>query len=175
MKKWLWAAGIGLICAVWGLTMLAGCTQKPAASSEPEVSLDVISVPPPLDIDLSAMLTLEQVSSAVGVEMEGPQMLDDGTTAHYASGDALTTVDIHLDEVERAVYDTRLDSMKAVDEAMQAVPNLADDAWWSAETKELVLYGKGYMFSVLVDIAQAGSEDCLVAARQLAALLLEKL
>ncbi len=164
----------GIILAV---TALAGCDRQPAASSEPADDFGVISVPPPLDVDLSSLLTLEQVSAAAGVTMQGPQILENGATVYYLSEDARTTVNIHLEKVERTVYDTQIEVMQSVATEMQAVPNLdpAEDAWWNPETKELVLYGKGYMFSVCADLADESAEDCLVASRQLTALLLEKL
>ena len=112
---------------------------------------------------------------AATTEVTGPQIYEE-VTAHFESEDALTTADITLNEVTREVFDVQLAVIRETYTDLEEAPNLADAAFWSQENKELILYGKGYMASIVVDIHGVSEDNAnLLGARQLASLVLDKL
>ena len=144
-------AALCLLLASLLAAALAGCHQPAATSSDGGESLGLISVPPLLSVDMATLLTAQQVSDALATEVTGPQIYEE-VTAHFESEDALTTADITLNEVTREVFDVQLAVIRETYTDLEEAPNLADAAFWSQENKELILYGKGYMASIVVDI-----------------------
>ena len=154
---------------------MAGCRKPTVPSSDGGESLGLISVPPLLKVDMAALLTARQVSDALAAEVTGPQIYEE-VTAHFESEDALTTADVTLNEVTREVFDVQMAVIRETYTDLTEAPNLADAAFWSQENKELILYGKGHMASIVVDIHGANEENAnLLGARQLASLVLDKL
>ena len=126
MKNWKRFV-VGLTGAL--LVLTTGCGQEqtdPAPDEVPDVT-----VPPVIDVDVSQLLTTEEVASALGVESVSVQMYEEGLWAHYATEDGLTTADIHIDKCERSMFDLILSQYANLQEA----PNLGDVAQWSPETK----------------------------------------
>lgn len=151
------------------LVLMTGCSQgetDPAPDEIPEVT-----VPPVIDVDVSQLLTTEEVASALGAESVSLQIYEEGLWVHYATEDGLSTVDVHIDKCERSMFDLILSQYADLQEA----PNLGDAAQWSPETKELLAYGRGYSIVVVSDIPSAQQDTLLVASRQIAARLLENL
>lgn len=167
-------AALCLLLASLLAAALAGCHQLAATSSDGGESLGLISVPPLLSVDMATLLTAQQVSDALATEVTGPQIYEE-VTAHFESEDALTTADITLNEVTREVFDVQLAVIRETYTDLEEAPNLADAAFWSQENKELILYGKGYMASIVVDIHGVSEDNAnLLGARQLASLVLDK-
>ena len=161
--------GIGLLAALAALT-LSAC--QPGGGAESSATAPTTATAPPLlDVDVSTLLTPEQVGAAVGVEVGEAQVMDEGTIVHFASADAQTTAEVSLKKCERATYD----ETRAMYEDAADAPNLGEAAMWSPSFQQLLVYGKGYMISVVTDIAGKDAEASLVAARQLAVLTLDKL
>lgn len=174
LKKLVAGAASCLLC-LGLLAGLAGCQEAPApVSSDP--GPDLVSVPPPLSIDMTTLITAEQASQAVGAELAGPEVYEDGTWLHFASEDAQTTVDVHLNETTRELYDTQVELIKeSVGDGWEEAANLGETALWLPDNQELLVYTEGYMLDVSVDSPEKEGEEELVAARQIAALVLEKL
>lgn len=166
MKNWKRFV-VGLTGAL--LVLTTGCGQEQTDPAPDEVPY--VTVPPVIDVDVSQLLTTEEVASALGVESVSVQMYEEGLWAHYATEDGLTTADIHIDKCERSMFDLILSQYANLQEA----PNLGDVAQWSPETKELLAYGRGYSMVVVSDIPSAQEDTLLVASRQIAACLLERL
>lgn len=174
LKKLVAGAASCLLC-LGLLAGLTGCQETPAPVSS-DAGPDLVSVPPPLSIDMTTLITAEQASQAVGAEVAGPEVYEDGTWLHFASEDAQTTVDVHLNETTRELYDTQIGLVKeSYGDGWEEAPNLGETALWLPEYQELLVYTEGYMLDVSVDIPEEGAEAALVAARQIAALILEKL
>lgn len=128
-------------------------------------------MPTLLNVEITGLLTTGQVGAALGAEVGDPQEYESGTVAHYSSADSQTTAEISLKECGRDIYDA---TVPLYEDAVET-PNLGEAAVWSAGMKQLLVYGKGYMLSVTADIAEKDTDACLSAARQMAALILEKL
>lgn len=148
---------------------LSGCKKNQTTSSSETVTAD--TVPTLLNVDVSKLLASDQVSAALGVTVGNPDIYDSGTTAHYATSDEKSSAEISLMECDRAKYDTTV----ALYSDAADTPNLGDAAKWSADNKQLLIYGKGYMICVTVDVDGKNSDTLRVAARQLGALVLDKL
>lgn len=155
-----------LLTSIW----LSGCKKNPTAPVSSETDA-FDTVPTLIDIDISKLLTSEQVSSALGVTVGEPQIYDSGTSAYYATEDEKSSAEISLMECDRDTFDTTV----ALYSDAADTANLGEAAKWSAQNKQLLLYGKGYMISVTADVDGKSSEALLVAARQLGALVLDQL
>ena len=170
-KKWLRAIAAGAISLILTLPLTA-CGQKEAASSAP-VSFDgTESIPPLIDVDLATLLSVEEVSDAIGREAEAPEVYELGTLVQYLSLDRTIAVNIQLESCTPEVFDVTVHTLYS---DLIDAPNLGDIAYWSGENRQLVLYGRGYMIGVNVDITDGREEDQLAQSRQLAGLILEKL
>ncbi len=167
MSTMLLTAGVLLLSAV----SLPGCGNKAESSSAPPTPTTTATMPTLLNVEITGLLTTGQVGAALGAEVGDPQEYESGTVAHYSSADSQTTAEISLKECGRDIYDA---TVPLYEDAVET-PNLGEAAVWSAEMKQLLVYGKGYMLSVTADIAEKDTDACLSAARQMAALILEKL
>lgn len=149
---------------------LSGCKKnQPAPVSSETVTPD--TVPTLIDVDVSKLLTPEQVSSALGVAVGDPQIYDSGTSAYYATEDEKSSAEISLMECDRDKFDSTVALYSdAVDTA-----NLGEAAKWSAQNKQLLIYSKRYMISITADVDGKSDDSLLVAARQLGTLVLGQL
>lgn len=167
-----------LIAGICLLFLAGGCQGAGTSSaSSDEYEGLVYSVPPALDVQIASLLTAEQVSQTIGVTVGEPALYEDGTWAQYTTDDRLTSVDVHMSKVSREVYDMQTAEIKETYPGRCVdAPNLGETAFFNTETQELLTYGKGYMIGVVVSLDKAGTDNAqLLAARSLAALLLEKL
>lgn len=166
MKGWKHGIAAMLLMLTLLLSACAGETvpDTPENSHTPEVA------PPALSVELKNLLTVEQVGDAIGDAVGEPQMWEDDTWAHYTATDSATTVDISMDEVSRAVFDGLIGLYPHKTEA----PHIGEVSWWSPDSKELLTYESGVMFSVQVHYADETDEDMLLmATRHLTAMLLD--
>jgi hypothetical protein len=162
------AVGLAGLLLAAGLT---GCSEGKPADEPSSSTLTTVSVPPAIDVDIIQLLPAEQVASVLGVESVTSQIYEEGTWVNYASDDRLTTADIHLNKCDREVYDATLSLYTDLAEA----PNIGDTGSWSPSTRELLVYGQGYMIGIVTDKPEADDDNLLVASRDLAARLLEAL
>lgn len=161
--------GVAVI-ALCLLLLTAGC-QRGKDSSEPSGTATTGTVPSLLDVDLSTLLTSEQVGTALGVAVGQPELLEEGTHVRYSSEDLATYAEIGMMSGTREIYDATVAYYSdAADSA-----NLGEVAKWSAQTSQLLVFGKGYLISVTAAKPDQSADGLLVAARQIAALILEKL
>ena len=167
-KRRLFALAAG--CLLLPALLFSGCGQaEEGVSSAAPTTAE--TAPPMLSVDITALLSAEEVGDALGVEVGQPESYESGTIAHYSSADLQTTAEISLKEGERAMYDS---TVAMVEDAVDS-PNLGDAAVWSPQFQQLLVYGQGYMLGITVDIADKSADECLTAARQMAVLLLERL
>lgn len=170
-RKRLRGAVLGTVLLALPVLAFSGCEKAEEDTPSSTVPTTTETAPPMLDVDVTSLLTVAEVSDALGVEVGEPQSYDAGTVAHYASADAQNVAEISLRECSRDIYD----STAALYEDAVDSPNLGDAAVWSPQSKQLVAYGQGYMLSVTADIQGKSADECLTAARQMALLILERL
>lgn len=158
---------VALFSSLW----LSGCMKKSESSvSSSEVEVEP-TVPPLLNVDISTILTKDQVSSALGVTVGEPQIYDSGTSVNYSTDDAKSSAEISMMECDKNKYDETVNKYSDAADS----PNLGESAKWSPQNKQLLTYKSGYMISVTVDVEGKSGDSLLLSARQLAALVLEKL
>ena len=152
------------------LLLWTACGSKPDTSGN-DTSEPIGTAPPMLPIDITTVITREQVSTALGTAVGEGETFEDGTALYFASDDAQTHAEIHMMECSRDIYDaTAVMYADAV-----GAPNLGEIAIWSETSKQVILYAKGYMISVTADIPNKTSDELLVAARQMALSIIEAL
>jgi len=129
--------------------------------------------PPPtlLAVDLKTLLTATQVEAALGEPVGDAELYERDTVICYRTADLQSSAEMALQTGSREAYDVTV----ALYEDAVVAPNLGEVAHWSAQTNTLLTYGKGYMVSMALDKAGAQGDYNLIAARQLAALVLEAL
>ena len=137
------------VCLLALSLLLSGC----GGPSEGEVSSSAPTTaetaPSMLSVDVTALLSAQEVGEALGVEVGEPESYESGTVAHYASADRQTTAEISLKEGERALYDT---TAALYEDAVDS-PNLGEAAVWSAQARLLLVFGEGYLIGITADIA----------------------
>ncbi len=121
---------------------------------------------------LEDMLTAQEISEAVGVEMGAPMVSGQGTIL-TSIGVATKTV-LNVEVCERPI-DAFYGMLKGYPD-LQACPNLGETAWFSPVHNQLLVYGNGFM--IMVELTGTDDEDQNIQrlrCRQIAALLLEHL
>lgn len=158
--KVLWPYLLLLCCVL----SFAGCGKT--RSDVTEDSSDVSAT------DLSAFLTAQQVRDATGFAVGEPIRYADGGVGFY-SADGQSSVYVDRQEMSAEQFDALLASFADNDMTLIDAPELGERARWCEEALELVVYARGYALDVQVTYGTSRPNDSLLAARQLAALLLE--
>ncbi len=126
----------------------------------------------PTPRDLRALLTEEEAESAMDTAFDQAELLENGSTMLLQSADFRDRVELLLDEQPQS----RFDEVIALYEegTLTETPNLGDIAYWNVGG-ELLVYAKGYMLEVNVKSGHLSDAALLTAARQMAALIIERL
>lgn len=125
-----------------------------------------------IDEKLEDMLTVQEISDAVGMEMGKPAVSGQGTVLTSIGVDSKAVLNVEVSEKPVAIFNTVL--MAYPD--LQACPNLGESAWFSPIYNQLLVYGEGFM--ITVELTGTGDSDQtmqMLRCRQIAALLLEHL
>ena len=170
MKQWIYAVCLGL-----SLLLLGGCGDNEMPVSDPS-SEPVWEASLPETLDMERVLTTEEVSTAMETAMGEPSRLDGGSCLEFRSANQETVVTLLIEEMlggSPKIYEATIAQYPAG--TLVETPNLGESAYWCSETGELLLYEDGFMVSVNVRKDGEDSERLLNAARQMAALVLERL
>lgn len=126
--------------------------------------------------DISDLVTSDEVSNAVGTTVGEGVLHENGSILAFSSEDYTTQVSLLVEkpEEEIAAYFAAQIAGYAGGTLTDA-PNLGDEAYWCAQTNELLLRSGDYALSVYVVRPDMSAENALIAARQLAALAVERL
>lgn len=161
------------LLAVLMLFSLAACKDtkpQPVPPAEEEWEPSV-----PEARDLTGLLTAAEVSAAVGQTVGEGVMQEHDTVLLFSSEDYATQVSLLVEEptVKATEYLDILAGQYPEGMLVEA-PNLGDKAFWCAESGELLVATGKLVVAVNVVSATSDAESCLIAARQLAALVLER-
>lgn len=152
------------------LFFVFGCDKTKNSSTDVNISTSE-TAPPLLDVKIDSLLTSQQVGDALGVSIENTVVTDEGTSVRYLSEDMLSYCEISMMDCDREIFDSTISFYEdAVD-----TPNLGQAAIWSNDAKQLVVYNGEYMISITVAVNVDNNDELLICARQIAALILEKL
>lgn len=166
MVRSLAALGAGVL-----LVAAAGCAggAEPSSSDGSSAPTTTATLPPVLEVELKTLISREDVEAATGKTFGEPQLYDEDTNIHFTAEDK-SVVDVHMAEGTREDFDAITTAYGELTDA----PNLGEAAKWSEQTGELLVYGKGYLFTVAFRDFPEGT-DLLSIGRELAAGILEKL
>ncbi len=159
-----------LIIALIIFTGLCGCGDKEEVSSA-TTQTTYATAPPLLDFDISDLVTVEQVENALGVSVGEAKLADENTTVRYSSDDPLSYIEISIIESSRENFDETV----ALYEDAEDTLNLGQVAKWSNEYNQLLVYNGKHMISVTAAAAGKSKDALLIAARQIAVFVIEKI
>lgn len=152
------------------LTCLLACLVA-CGSNETVVLPEEEPLPPPTQ--MSEFLSIDEVKQATGIQIVESEQHNDGSAAYF-SADHMNLVYIASQEMDAAAFDALREEMSqsfAVSEA----PNLAEKAFWCEELLTLYAQADGIAVEIRVEYTPADAGESLLAARQLAVLLLDKM
>ncbi len=125
-------------------------------------------------LQLSSLLTTEEVYTATGFRVGEPVDYADGGV-HFYSADGSCSVYIGCQEITADGFDNLTANFTNNGMELTDAPALGEKALWCEEALELLVYADGYALDVVVEYGTSRPNDSLLAARHLAALLLEDL
>ncbi len=160
MKK----IGTLFLAGVLFLMCFFGCGEAPDTDDD---------LPPDVSVDIISLLTADDIWQASGIRVGGPQDSAEGAVAYF-SEDSLAAVYIAAQKTSEAEYVAMKENLSLAGTLVDA-PNLGDAAVWCEEQCSLLVYTAGKTVDVHVAYATARPNDSLLAARQIAALLIEKM
>lgn len=168
--------GLCLILAAALAVSLCGCGETETPTPETTPTTVPWEATAPEVTDISGLLTAKEVSDAVNTTMGDGVLYENGTILTFYSPDYQTQVSVLVEKPEQdaAAYFAALLTRYAPEDLVMA-PNLADEAYWCAETRELLVQSGNFVLSVNVVRPEFSAENALIAARQLAALAAERL
>jgi hypothetical protein len=144
------------------LCVITGCGQQPEQS------------PTEMVVQMSSYLLPDEVRTAVGFSVGEPLEIADGSVA-YTSVDGGSIVYVSSKEMSRESFDSMMTEIAGNGSQYIDAPNLGEKAYWIEDEVNLLVYAKGVGVDVRVEYATHRPNDSLLAARQLAALYLEKI
>ncbi len=159
-----------------GLMMLclSSCGSKnpeedtsPSATAAPSVTMATI-----YRQNLADMISAQEISDALGVEMNDPTVSQQGTVLTSLAPESRAVLTVEVQQRPKEIFDRALQSYFD----LVPCPNLGDTAWYSPLYYQLMVYGKGTMMLVeITGIEDKDYEVTMLRARQIAALLLERM
>lgn len=156
---------------------LFGCGEaaKDTPETTPTTTVPWVAEAPTVP-DISKLLTAAEVSEALGVTVDEGTLQEEGTMLAFHSTDYQSTVTVLVEKVDGGAgerFAAVLNNYAPEDLVM--APNLGDEAYWCAETGELLVHSGTYMLSVCLTRPGFSDDNALIAARHLAALAVERL
>lgn len=161
-----------LLCGIFVLCLTA--CDSPAEEIVPTTTAPstTMTMMPIIDEKLEDMLTAQELTDAVGVEMGIPAVSEQGTKLTSVGVDSKAALFVEVLERPYAVFEHLLIAYPD----LQPCPNLGEWAWFSPVRNQLLVYDDGFM--ILVELTGTGDSDQtlqMLRCRQIAALLLEHL
>ena len=152
-----------LLALLWTVGM-AGCGEQPEETAVQ---------PPPVYVP-SAYLTTEQVEEAVGFAVREPEILTNGEVGYFSEDDSAVAY-VTMQQLPLAEFDAMIANATAAGSVLEEAPHLGEKAFWCEEQLDLLAYAYGFALDVRVEYRADRPNDSLLAARHLAALIMEKL
>lgn len=163
-----------VLCGVFLLTMSAcgGGTEPVSTEETTTTALPTATTVAIIEKNLADILSAEDISDAIGEEMNDPVVSNQGTTLTSISKQGKAVLSVEISEKPIEVFNAALQGYFD----LKPCPNLGESAWYSPLYYQLMAYGKGYM--ILVELTGTNDTDqelIVLRCRQIAALLLERL
>ncbi len=170
MKRYR-AAALLLCAMILLLTTSCGKSsqENTPTTTNPTTTLTTMAI---IEEKLEDMLTVQEISEAVGMEMDTPTVSGQGTVLTSIGVGSKAVLSVEVSEKPIAIFHTVLTSYPD----LQPCPNLGESAWFSPVYNQLLVYGNDFM--ITVELTGTGDSDQtmqMLRCRQVAALLLEHL
>ncbi len=155
---------------VFALTACNSSSEQPTVTTTmPSTTMTTMAI---IDEKLEDMLSVEEISNAVGLTMGKPAVSGQGTILTSIGVDSKAVLSVEVSEKPIAIFNTVLTAYPD----LQPCPNLGETAWYSPVYNQLLVYGKGFMITVeLTGTTDSDQTMQMLRCRQIAALLLEHL
>ena len=171
----LWMA----ICCLLTMILVSGCNglklRDVPEDSEPKPTRTMAILLK--SVDISTLLTKEDLEGTFGETFRDPQVSNEGRTLIAFSDDGSKSISVSIEE-NRTMDQFRGMIAKVEEQAseqLEALPNLADEAWWMSSDNTAFLFCRGYTLSINISASDWYDEDVMMAARQLAATMCNRL
>lgn len=159
MKRWF-----ALAAAVLTLFVFSACGEVPSSDT----------LPTEQPIGIVNMLTADQIYAATGLHFGEAQQASADEVAYFTA-DQSAAVYIAAKKMTEAEYEETVAAFIQNGSTATDAPNLSARAVWFADVSDLLVFTGEYALDVRVEYATPRPDDSLLAARQLAALLCERL
>ena len=172
MKRWL-----ALLLAVCVLFCLAGCQKRVEEDSSDDGKGSAWEAEAPETMDLTKLLTHEDVSSVIPTVTFGEGMLQEHDSVWlFITSDYTTQIWLMVEEpaVTPTDYLSTIPARYTAGTVVQA-PNLGLGAYWCGESGELWVATEKYVFCIGVTCTTLDAESCMIHARSLALKVMDRL
>lgn len=129
-------------------------------------------MPVDMSVDIIPLLSSEEVRQASGIAVGEPIDSAEGAVAYF-SEDNLSAVYVGVLKSTKEEFETMRENLSAF--GLETAPNLGEEAVWCVDQLCLLVYANGMTIDVCVSYGTERANDSLLAARQIVALLIEKL
>lgn len=162
-----------VLCLLIGL--LAGCRNaKPEEMTSPD-DADVGTDKTLIHVDVTTLFTVEDMSHILNVEVtEYTSTFESDTAVTFLTADGHPVAVLSVMEFAREPFDEMVQGYVSAKET----PYLGEIAYWvsaGGDMRELLVFDSGYAISVQVTVDGLSEDHTILAARQIAALTLEKI
>lgn len=170
MKKSV--AWLTLVCCALMMVISTGCNGvKLPEVSEAETTRTTLKL---LNVDIASLITREELEQNFGETLRDPQVSNEGRTLLAFSEDGTESVSINVEE--KRTIDQFREALPKVDAGeLEALPNLAEEAWWMPAGHTAFLFCRGYTVSITVSSDDWDDEEMMMTARQIASCLCNRL
>jgi len=173
-----------MIAMVMIMALCSGCNnelttpkQSTTATTTP-IYRPTVPTMPLIDKDLTKLLTVEELTSAVGIPMQALTVTEQNSGLRSFSVESdRSRVIIDIKEGTREYFDTRVLPFYA---NLEACPNLGETAWFTYNpgvyNDQILVYNDGYM--ITVELAIEGYDDHTtnkLRCREIASRIVERL
>lgn len=130
-------------------------------------------LPPDTSVAIAPLLTADEIYEASAIRVGEPQEFAAGAVGYF-SEDNMSAVYVAAQEMTKEQFDAMAESFSATGTLADA-PNLGEQAVWCEEQLDLLVYASGVTLDIRVEYATARPDDSLLAARHIAAILIDKM
>ena len=171
MKKY-GILGIAL-CLLIGL--LAGCGETKPKKTESPDDADIGTDKSLIHVDVTTLFTAEEIGEILNIEVsESTTTFESDTAVTFLTADGYQVAVLSVMEFTREAFDEMVFGYVEAEES----PNLGEITYWvsaGGDMRELLVFDSGYAVSVQVTVDGMSEDHRILAARQIAALTLEKI
>ncbi len=157
------------------ICLFAGCTKpKPDKTTSPD-DADIGTDKALIHVDVTTLFTTEEIGEILNTEVsESTTTFESDTAVTFLTADGYQVTVLSVMEFEREAFDEMVFGYVEA----ETTPHLGEVAYWvsaGGDMRELLVFDSGYAVSVQVTVEGMIEDHTILAARQIAALTLERI